>query len=127
MADEALNGPKDALEIGTQAGADVFAVKINQSGGLTPACLVGQLARLTGVELYGGTMLEGGVGTAATAPVVSTFPRLGFGTELFGPLLLTEEILQQPLVYRDFMLEVPTGPGIGVDIDRDKLQAMRRK
>ena len=126
MADEALNGPKDALAIGIEAGADVFAVKINQSGGLTPACLVGQLAELTGVELYGGTMLEGGVGTAATAQVVSTFPRLGFGTELFGPLLLTEEILQQPLEYRDFALTVPTGPGIGVDIDRDKLQAMRR-
>ena len=86
-----------------------------------------QFARLAGIGLYGGTMLEGGIGTAATAHVCATFPELAWGTELFGPLLLTEEVLRTPLVYRDFMLEVPTGPGLGVDIDIEKLQALRRR
>ena len=107
--------------------ADVYAVKINQSGGLFPALEVATVARLAGIGLYGGTMLEGGIGTAATAHACATFADLAWGTELFGPLLLTEEVLREPLVYRDFMLQVPTGPGLGVEIDTDKLRAMQRK
>ena len=126
MADEALKGPLDAQSMGQAAAADVFAVKICQSGGLVPAKLVGDVASLMGISLYGGTMLEGAVGTAASAHLFSTFANLDFGTELFGPLLLTREILAEPLVYRDFMLQVPTGPGLGIDIDMHKLAEVRR-
>ncbi|PJC98853.1 muconate cycloisomerase [Janthinobacterium sp. BJB1] len=127
MADEALHGPTDALALAQADAADVYAVKITQSGGLLPALEVATVARLAGVGLYGGTMLEGGVGTAATAHVCSTFAELAWGTELFGPLLLTQEVLREPLVYRDFMLQVPTGPGLGVEIDMDKLRSMQRQ
>ena len=127
MADEALTGPKSAFELARHTGADVFAVKIAQSGGLTPAKQVADLAQLAGISLYGGTMLEGAVGTAASAHVFATFSDLSFGTELFGPLLLTEEILTEPLIYRDFQLQVPTGPGLGIQIDQDKLANLRRK
>lgn len=127
MADEALHGPDDAMAIARADGADVYAVKITQSGGLTPALEVATVARLAGIGLYGGTMLEGGIGTAATAHVCATFADLAWGTELFGPLLLTQEILAEPLVYRDFMLQVPTGPGLGVEPDLDKLHAMQRR
>jgi muconate cycloisomerase len=127
MADEALHGPGDAMVLARDDAADVYAVKIAQSGGLVPALEVATVARLAGIGLYGGTMLEGGIGTAATAHVCSTFPELAWDTELFGPLLLTQEVLREPLVYRDFMLQVPTGPGLGVDIDIDKLRSMQRK
>lgn len=126
MADEALKGPQDALSMGQAAAADVFAVKICQSGGLLPARLVGEVASLMGISLYGGTMLEGAVGTIASAHLFSTFPNLDFGTELFGPLLLTREILREPLVYKDFMLQVPSGPGLGIDIDPHRLAEVRR-
>jgi len=127
MADEALHGPDDALALARLDAADVYAVKITQSGGLVPALEVATVARLAGIGLYGGTMLEGGIGTAATAHLCATFPELAWGTELFGPLLLTQEVLQEPLVYRDFMLQVPTGPGLGVTVDPDKLRAMQRR
>jgi muconate cycloisomerase len=127
MADEALHGPLSAFEFAKDADADVFAVKIAQSGGLIPAKQVADIAQLAGIGLYGGTMLEGAVGTAASAHVFATFGELAFGTELFGPLLLTEEILVEPLQYRDFMLQVPTKPGLGIDIDRDKLARLRRR
>ncbi len=126
MADEALHGPAAAFELAKLAAADVFAVKITQSGGLTGACLVSHIAQLAGISLYGGTMLEGAIGTAASAQVFSTFKDLSFGTELFGPLLLTEELLFEPLVYKDFMLQVPSKPGLGVEIDLEKLNRMRR-
>lgn len=126
MADEALQGPQDALAVGQAGAADVFAVKICQSGGLVPARLVGDLARLMGISLYGGTMLEGAVGTIASAHLFSTFANLDFGTELFGPLLLTQEILVEPLIYKDFMLQVPATPGLGIEVDLHKLAEVRR-
>jgi len=126
MADESLHGPADAFRIAAAAGARVFAVKIAQSGGLIPAQAVGAIADAAGIGLYGGTMLEGGVGTAASAQLFATFPNLHWGTELFGPLLLTEELLAKPLRYEDFSLLVPDGPGLGVSLDEDKVAHFRR-
>lgn len=126
MADEALQGPPDAYGFACQGAADVFAVKIEQSGGLIAAKQVQGIADAAGISLYGGTMLEAGVGTIASAHVFATFPTLAFGTELFGPLLLTEEILEQPLSYGDFALAVPTGPGLGIALDEDRIAFLRR-
>lgn len=126
MADEALTGPHSAFDYAASAAADVFAVKIQQSGGLTAACKVGAIADAAGVALYGGTMLEVGIATAASAHVFATFPRLSFQTELFGPLLVTEEILAEPLTYADFSLQVPDRPGLGVTLDMDRVAFFRR-
>ena len=126
MADEALFGPRSAFTIAAAAGARVFALKIAQSGGLLPAREVAAIAVAAGVGLYGGTMLEAGVGTAASAQLFATLPRLAWGTELFGPLLLTEEILAEPLRYGDFALRIPDGPGLGIAIDADRLAHFRR-
>ena len=126
MADEALHGPVDAFTVASTQAADIFAVKINQSGGLRGAAQVAAIAEAAGIALYGGTMLEGAVGTMASAQLFATFTDMSWGTELFGPLLLTEEILREPLMYRDFALEIPRRPGLGIDIDEDKLARMRR-
>ena len=126
MADEALSGPETAFQLAQSAAADVFALKIAQSGGLFATVKVAAIAEAAGIDLYGGTMLEAGVGTAASAHVFATFPKLAWGTELFGPLLLTEEILTEPLDYADFSLGVPTGPGLGVALDEDKIARFRR-
>lgn len=126
MADEALRGPHDAFDLARQRAADVFAVKIAQSGGLFAARQVAAIAEAAGIGLYGGTMLEAAVGTAASAHLAATLPRLDWGTELFGPLLLTEEILAEPLAYGDFALQVPTGPGLGVALDEDRVAFFRR-
>ena len=126
MADESLTGPASAFDFAANAAADVFAVKIAQSGGPRAACAVAAIAEAAGVALYGGTMLEGPIGTAASAHAFSTFANLSFQTELFGPLLLTEEILEEPLAYADFGLKVPDGPGLGVRLDADKVAFFRR-
>ena len=126
MADEALHGPADAFAIASERGANVFAVKIAQSGGLTGAAHVAAIAAAADIDLYGGTMLEGAVGTIASAQLFSTFGELKWGTELFGPLLLTEEILTEPLRYENFSLQLPEGPGLGIVLDWNKIERLRR-
>ena len=87
MADEAPQGPQDAYD---------FAVEIAQSDSLFPVKAGGAMANSAEVAFCGGTMLEAAVGTIASAQLFATFPSLAFETELFGPLLLTEKILQGP-------------------------------
>lgn len=126
MADEALTGPTTAMDYARAGAADVFAVKIEQSGGLNAARAVAEIGAASGVGLYGGTMLEGSIGTIASAHVFATFPSLAWGTELFGPLLLTQDILEQPLAYGDFALALPQGPGLGITLDEDRVERFRR-
>lgn len=126
MADESITGPESAFEIARIHGADVFAIKIEQNGGLFNAQRTAAIADAAGIGLYGGTMLEGAPGTIASAQLFATFPNLQWGTELFGPLLLTEDILQEPLDYSDFALTVPTGPGLGIALDEDRVAFFAR-
>jgi muconate cycloisomerase len=126
MADESLHGPETAFDLARLAAADVFAVKVAQSGGLFAGGQVATIADAAGIELYGGTMLEGAIGTIASAHLFATFNKLQWGTELFGPLLLTEEILTEPLRYADFQLQLPGGPGLGVVLDEDRVNFLRR-
>lgn len=126
MADEALNGPEGALTVTNANAADVFAVKVAQSGGIKRASEVIAIGQAAGLGLYGGTMLETGLGTAAALQLFATIETLDWGTEFFGPLLLTDEILAEPLTYRNFCVEVPQDPGIGVTLDPDKVTFFQR-
>ncbi|MFB9129077.1 muconate cycloisomerase [Paraburkholderia dipogonis] len=126
MADEAVTGPEDALELVRGACADVFALKIAKSGGIYGMMRTAAIADAAGVSLYGGTMLEGSIGSIASAHGFSALPQLAWGTELFGPLLLKDDIVTARPQYRDFDLHLPEGPGLGLQIDEEKLAFYRR-
>ncbi|GGD61753.1 muconate/chloromuconate family cycloisomerase [Caballeronia grimmiae] len=126
MADEGVTGPEDALDLVRDACADVFALKIAKSGGIYGMMRTAAIADAAGVALYGGTMLEGSIGSIASAHGFSALPQLAWGTELFGPLLLKDDIVTNRPQYRDFDLHVPQGPGLGLQIDEDKLAFYRR-
>ena len=126
MADEVLVGPESALEAVTARAADVFSIKIEQAGGLFAAAKVIAIAEAAGIGIYGGTMLEGPIGTIAASQLMVTVKELEWGTEFFGPLLLTEEILEEPLRFEDFELQVPKGPGLGVVLSEEAVDRFRR-
>ncbi|MBI3969661.1 MAG: hypothetical protein HY332_00110 [Chloroflexi bacterium] len=39
-----------------------------------------------------------------------------------GPLLLVDDVLDQPVIYRDGGLHLPEGLGLGVSLNRAKLE-----
>lgn len=126
MADEAVCGPEDAMELARLGAADVFALKIAKAGGIFGMLRTAAVGDAAGIALYGGTMLEGSIGTIAAAHGFCTLPQLAWGTELFGPLLLKDDIVVERPTYRDFMLHLPQGPGLGLALDEDKLAHYRR-
>ena len=126
MADEAVHDAVDAFDLAADGAADVYALKVSQAGGLWPTLRAAAVADAAGVGIYGGTLLEGSVGSIAAAHVFAACPQLGWGTELFGPLLLKDDIVVQRPEYRDFELQLPQVPGLGVQLDLDKLAFYRR-
>ena len=118
--------PIDAFDLAADAAADVYALKISQAGGLWPTLRAAAVADAAGVGIYGGTLLEGSIGSIAAAHVFAACPKLAWGTELFGPLLLKDDIVvAAPRVPRLRAAAAAT-PGLGVQLDADKLAFYRR-
>ena len=103
--------PVSAFALARDAAADVFAVKTEQSGGLRATCTTGGVLPTAAALSCSGTMLIL-VGTIASAHVFATFKHLQWGTELFGPLLLTGS-WRKPLQCRVSNWRCPHGPGLG--------------
>ncbi|MGX5655391.1 muconate/chloromuconate family cycloisomerase [Geodermatophilus nigrescens] len=117
MADESLRTPSDALRLVRMRAADVFSLKTTKSGGLRATRAIAEIAAAAGVPCHGGTSIEGPIGTVASLHLACATPGVTFGSELFGPLLMREELLTEPLRYADGALHLPEGPGLGVELD----------
>src|SRR5690554_1414708 len=89
--------------------------------------MLAHVAQAAGIGLYGGTLLEGTIGTAASLHAWATLPEMAWGTEMFGPLLLKDDIVVEPLNYSEFGVALPKGPGLGITLDEDKLAHYARK
>lgn len=127
IADEAVIGPASAFRIAAGNGASILALKPNRDGGPTATRRVAAIAAAAGLGLYGGTMLETSLGTAACAHVYAAVPELRLGSELFGPLRLSEDIVADPIRVQDGVLRVPDGPGLGVVLDEDRVAFLARR
>jgi muconate cycloisomerase len=126
MADEAIDTVESALDFARRGAADAFSIKVTKQGGMLPTRKVATIAEAAGISLFGGTMLESGIGTAAYAQLFSTVRKLDWGCQLFGPLLFADTITVEQPQYADFHLQVPQGPGFGMTIDEEKLAYYRR-
>ena len=51
---------------------------------------------------------------------------LAWGCEHFGPQILVEDLVTEPLRFEDFHIHLPAGPGLGVRLDHDKLRHFAR-
>ena len=127
MLDEGVFTPAQAQR-GAQLGAgSVLSLKLCKHGSAQGMQQIAGIASAAGQELYGGCLLESSLGAAAHLAVFATLPKLHWGCEHFGPLILTEDTTTESLVFKDFQVHLPVGPGLGVTPDPDKIKAFERK
>lgn len=123
MADESVFNPREALTGVGKRVADIFSLKIMKSGGLRRALDVAAIARAAGIGVYGGCMFETGVAHAAGTHLVAAVADLSLGCEFYmANYYLKDDILSEPFPVRDGFVHVPMAPGLGVEVDRERVK-----
>lgn len=127
MADESLQTVQDAFLLAKEKAANIFSLKIHKSGGMKNTVKIAGIAEASGITCFGGTSLESSIGTAASLHAIASIPNLDYGSELFGPAWLADDLVKDPLHIEKGFIHVPTKPGLGVELDEEKIEKYRRK
>lgn len=125
LTDESSATLRDVGEIIRRGAADVLNIYVNEAGGLLGAYKLfaaGESAGLTGLI---GSQCELGLGTAAAAHLGVAVANLAYESDLVGPLRYPRDIVVDPPQIVEGLLYAPTGPGLGVTIDDDAVEAFR--
>lgn len=126
MIDEGAFSNADIARAGRIGAGNVLSLKLVKSGGLMHMKRAAAIAQAHGMELYGGCLLESGVGAAAHLAVFSTLSDLHWGTEHFGPRILVADTTMGEIEYRDFKIYCPCGAGLGVSLNNDLIRDCSR-
>lgn len=126
MADESLMTVHDALDLAGMGSISIFALKLEKSGGFLESRRIAQIAEAAGIGCYVGCMIETGVGTSAYAQFAASCTPLKYGCELFGPLLLADDIVKERTIYEDGHIVPFDRPGLGVTLDHEKVEKYTR-
>ena len=137
MADESAWTPWDILEIRDRGAADVFSLYTTKPGGLFKAKKVAAVAEAAGMACNVNGSAETGVGNAANLHLVAStgivtlanvFPVTTLAgreqTKVAGAFYL-DDIIAEPFKYENGNLIVPDGPGLGIEIDEERLAKYR--
>jgi muconate cycloisomerase len=118
MADEAIYPPKDAIDVVRHDAASIALMKIGKHGGIHPVHQIGMIFEAAGLSLsvaiYYDLIAVAATHLAAALPCV-TWPSPATD--------LADTILAQPLKVENLVMHAPDAPGLGVELDWDKVEA----
>jgi L-alanine-DL-glutamate epimerase-like enolase superfamily enzyme len=116
-----IQHPADMLALFRCGAAHSAVVDLQLVGGLIAARKCGAIAQAAGIfaSLGGGPSL--GINVAAMLQVAAATPAFS-GCNECAYHELQDDLLAEPLDIADGMIGVPQGPGLGVEIDRVKLE-----
>ncbi|GAA1570249.1 enolase C-terminal domain-like protein [Kribbella sancticallisti] len=101
--------------------ADLVVVKICKSGGLRNALKTAQVAVSGGLEILASGLTDCGIGFAAALHLFSQLD-LALPAELNGPELLSD-LYVEGLTITKAVATVPTAPGLGIQVDEERIRA----
>lgn len=123
MADESVLSEVEAMNIIRRSAANLITIKLAKNGGFRPAKRIATLASTSGLGLNMGSEHPAGIGTAAMAHYWASTPELidsvGYGSPLER---FSDDIVKEPIKFKDGIVHLPEGPGLGVELDESKLE-----
>ena len=100
---------------------DVILLDTTFWGGIRPCIKAAGICDTFGLGIAVHSSGELGIQLATMLHLGAVVPNLGFAADAHYHHLVDDIILGGKLVYRDGMIEVPRGPGLGVNLDRERL------
>ncbi len=137
MADESAWTPEDVLEIAKKRAADIVSLYTTKPGGMFKAKKVAAVAEAAGLQCNVNGSVETGVGNAANLHlaastgvvtlgcVVPVSTPKGKGKKGIAGMYYQDDIIQEAFEYADGDIIVPSKPGLGIELDEEKLKHYR--
>jgi len=120
LMDEGVISPVELREFIRLKMLDGVAMKPSRCGGLVSAKQQIEMIENEGLIWLGSGLCDPDISLAATLGLYGAFG-LKKPAALNGPQFLTADILTNPLTPKNAVFEVPRGPGLGIEVDEDKL------
>jgi O-succinylbenzoate synthase len=115
--DESIDTVEDVETALRLDAGRIVNIKVSRMGGLTAAVAAHDLAREVGVPVWCGGMHEFGVGRAVNVAIAS-LPGFTLTSDVSGSdKYYARDVTTRPIVAVDGMVEVPTGVGLGFEVD----------
>ncbi|MGH7836154.1 MAG: mandelate racemase/muconate lactonizing enzyme family protein [Candidatus Binatia bacterium] len=137
MADESAWTPQDVLEIIRKKAADIISIYTTKPGGLFKAKKVAAVAEAAGLQCNVNGSVETGVGNAANvhlaaSTAVASLPCVipvstpkGKGQNRIAGIYYQDDLIKEAFRFVDGAVVVSTKPGLGIEVDEDKLKHYR--
>ena len=107
-----------------QAGAvDVLTLGVNQRG-IRRGRQLFIVAEAFGLKTLVGSTQELSLGTCAQLHLAASVPNLHFPGYMAGPAIYEEDVVVERPRYEDGHIIVPEGPGLGLELNPEKLERM---
>jgi L-alanine-DL-glutamate epimerase-like enolase superfamily enzyme len=116
----AIHSPADLLNVVRCEAASHAVIDPEQLGGISPARACAQIGAAAGLTLMLGSRPALGLATAAMLHLAAATPALTAAHES-SYHRLAADVLAEPLAFSDGMMTVPQAAGLGVEVDRAKL------
>ena len=127
MADESVSTDHSLLEVIKKRAASVVQTKVAKNGGIHYIQKLWHLAAAAGMRIYPGNHPSLSIATASVAHMCAAWP---------GPLMegvfavgvtgaLADDVVTAPLKPENGAIRIPDGPGFGVEMDEDRVAALR--
>jgi L-alanine-DL-glutamate epimerase-like enolase superfamily enzyme len=125
--DEGVHSTEDLRRhhaVRAASGASLKAVKL---GGLEPVCAAARLCDELGMKInIAGKIAESGIATASVLHLAAALPNLEWGVSATSPYL-AEDILARPLEFSRGHAMVPSGAGLGIEVDEARVRRFATK
>ncbi len=126
MIDEGVFTPLDARRALQHEACDIIAVYPGKNGGITRSVEIVELAARFGVACAVGSNLELDVATAAMCHLTRACPNIdaeNLHGDILGPLYHHASPVREPLQFGNGYVTCPDAPGLGVEVDWDRVAA----
>jgi O-succinylbenzoate synthase len=126
--DESIKTVSIAREAIASGACRIINIKPGRIGGFAESIRLHDLCAAHGIPVWHGGMLESGIGRAANIHL-STLPNFSLPGDVAASMrYFNPDLIEPPIeVAADGTIGVPTGPGLGVSIREDRLDAATLK
>jgi muconate cycloisomerase len=122
--DEGIHSLAD-IDAHARAGAGGVSLKLIKLGGIGPALEAAQLCRRRGLKVnVASKIAESSIASSALVHLACAIPASDWGVSLTH-FYLAEDLVRRPLPLGDGIVALPTGPGLGVEVDEAAVARFR--